>query len=69
ADMRSVLVIMGLFVAVFSLVAQDYLAPYRTPGGQLVLAVVIGVWSAAIWVMARMSRKQAVERFLVRADP
>jgi Flp pilus assembly protein TadB len=69
ADMRSVLVIMGLFVAVFSLVAQDYLAPYRTPGGQLVLALVIGVWSAAIWIMARMSRKQAVERFLVRADP
>jgi tight adherence protein B len=65
ADMRSVLAIMGVFVGVFSLVGRSYLAPYDTPGGQLVLAVVVGIWATAVWSMARMGRSRGIERFLV----
>jgi Flp pilus assembly protein TadB len=68
ADMRAVLVIMGLFIAVFSVVGRDYLAPYASPGGQLVLALVVAIWAAAVWAMARMGRSQEIERFLVRAE-
>lgn len=64
SDMRSVIALMGLFVAFFALVAQDYLAPYRTPGGQLVLAVVIATWGAAVWAMARLGRERQVSRLL-----
>ncbi len=69
ADMRSVLAIMGAFVLLFSLAARDYLAPYSTAAGQLVLALVLCVWAAAIWAMARLGRTSGVERFLVKAEP
>jgi Flp pilus assembly protein TadB len=68
ADMRSVLVIMGLFIAVFSVVGRDYLAPYSSPGGQLVLVLVVGIWATAVWAMSRMGRSEEIERFLVRSD-
>jgi Flp pilus assembly protein TadB len=69
ADMRSVLAIMGAFVLLFSVGARTYLAPYGTALGQLVLAVVICIWAAAIWAMARLGRGGEVERFLVRVEP
>lgn len=68
ADMRSVLAIMAGFVLLFSIGARTYLAPYGTPLGQVVLAVVICVWAAAIWAMSRLGRTDEVERFLVRAE-
>ena len=68
SDMRSVLVIMGVFVALFAVVAQEYLEPYRTPGGQLVLGLVIAMWAGAIWAMARLGRLDPVERFLVEGE-
>jgi Flp pilus assembly protein TadB len=67
ADMRSVLLLMGAFVLLFSAVARDYLAPYGTPLGQLVLALVLGIWAAGIWAMARLGRTSEVERFLAKA--
>lgn len=67
ADMRSVLAIMGGFVLLFSIGARTYLEPYGTALGQLVLAVVICVWAAAIWAMARLGRTTEVERFLARS--
>lgn len=69
ADMRSVLGIMGAFVLLFSIGARTYLEPYGTPFGQVVLAVVISVWAAAIWAMGRLARTSPVERFLARAEP
>lgn len=69
ADMRSVLVIMGAFVLLFSVAARDYLAPYGTAAGQLVLTLVLCCWATGIWAMARLGRTSAVERFLVKAEP
>jgi tight adherence protein B len=64
SDMRSVLVIMALFVGLFVLVARDYLAPYSTPVGQVVLAGIGLCWAAGVWAMARLARPRPVERFL-----
>jgi tight adherence protein B len=61
----SVAVVLGLAV-----VGQDYLAPYRTGAGQVVLCVVAGIWAVGFRAMARLARSQPVERFLtVRGRP
>ena len=69
ADMRSVLLLMVGFVALFVVVAGEYLEPYGTVVGQFVLTIVMAVWAAAIWAMGRLSRTHPVERFLARSAP
>lgn len=64
SDMRSVLVIMAAFVGLFTLAARQYLEPYGTAVGQLVLCMVALCWGAGVWAMARLGRRQPVERFL-----
>jgi tight adherence protein B len=66
SDMRSVIVIMAVFVIVLTLVAEDYLDRYDTVGGQVVLLGVAVTWAAGIVSMVRMGRSQPVERFLAR---
>lgn len=68
ADMRSVLAIMAAFVVLLLLTAREYLAPYRTPIGQLILLVVCAIWAMAIVAMGRLGRSQPTERFLRRKD-
>jgi hypothetical protein len=67
SDMRSVLAIMGGFLVLFSVGARGYLEPYGTVLGQLVLVMVVLIWAAALWGMARMGRDRPLERFLARA--
>jgi hypothetical protein len=67
--MRAVVVIMLVFVALLTFLARSYLEPYGTPGGQLILCVVLACWGGSIWIMARIARTETVERFFVgRAD-
>jgi tight adherence protein B len=66
SDMRSVIVVMAAFVVVLTFVARDYLDPYDTVGGQLVLLGVAGTWAAGVAAMVRMGRSHPVDRFLVR---
>jgi Flp pilus assembly protein TadB len=67
SDMRAVLVIMLAFVGFFVVTARDYLEPYGTPLGQLVLLFIATIWASGIWLMARMGRRHQVARFLVRS--
>ena len=66
SDMRSVVVIMVVFVVLLMIVAQDYLDRYDTVVGQFVLLGVAATWAAGIATMVRMGRSQPVERFLAR---
>src|SRR5690606_15094967 len=66
SDMRSVIVIMAVFVALLTVVARSYLEPYDTAVGQLVLLGVAATWAGGIAAMVRMGRTQPVERFLAR---
>lgn len=43
---------------------RSYLEPYRNPLGQLVLALVCGLFALGLWWLARMARFVAPERFL-----
>jgi Flp pilus assembly protein TadB len=46
----------------------SYVAPYRSAGGQLMLAVVAGVFAAGFGWLARMSALPTTPRLLARAD-
>jgi tight adherence protein B len=65
SEMHQVAVIAAGTVGVLSLVGGDYLAPYRTLAGQVVLLVVAGIWGLGFWAMARLARPEPVERFLI----
>ncbi len=63
----SVKVIVGATTAVvvgLALLNRGYLAPYDTATGQLVLALVGAVFTAAFVWLSRMTRPASVERFL-----
>ncbi len=51
-------------MATLVVVGRDYLAPYRTALGQVVLVVVAVLWAAGFGAMARLARPEPVERFL-----
>jgi hypothetical protein len=65
SEMRQVAVIAVGTVVALGLVGGDYLAPYRSPAGQLVLVVVAAIWGAGFYAMARLARPEPVERYLV----
>ena len=49
------------FVAVFS---RDYMTPYATIGGQVVLTLVVAIFVAGIVWMRRLAEPRRHERFL-----
>lgn len=66
SDMRSVIAIMTIFVALLVFLARDYLEPYDSAVGQVVQGGVALVWAIGVTLMIRMGRSKPVERFLVR---
>jgi tight adherence protein B len=66
STMQLVAVIVAAFVIGLIVFAGDYLAPYGTAVGQLVLAGVALYWAAGFWWMARLGRLPQAQRFLIR---
>lgn len=66
SDMRSVVVVMAVFVGALILVGGEYLEPYDTAAGQAVLAVVVVTWAAGVAAMVRLGRSRPVDRYLTR---
>jgi Flp pilus assembly protein TadB len=69
ADMRTVLFIMAGFILLFVVAARDYLQPYSTVTGQMMLMIIVGVWCAGVAAMARLGRARPIERFLLNQPP
>jgi Flp pilus assembly protein TadB len=64
---RSVQIIVGLTMAVvfgLTLLNRRYVAPYSTPGGQIALAVVFGIFAAGFLWLRRLAEFEVPERFL-----
>lgn len=62
-------VIAGAVVSAFLLLAianRDYLSPYDSAGGQVVLGVVGGIFAFGGWLLARMATIEMPERFTTR---
>jgi len=69
---RAVALIMTATVAVMVAMAvfvRDYAAPYATPSGQLVLALVVGLLAAGFAVIRTLSRYTTPDRFLTSHHP
>ncbi|GAA2092755.1 type II secretion system F family protein [Aeromicrobium tamlense] len=65
---RSVQIVMAItiaFVLILSIFNRDYVAPYATPIGQIVLLVVIGLFAGGFIWMRRLSEFETPERFLL----
>lgn len=65
---RSVQVVVGVTLGVAAmliLLNRQYVAPYTTVVGQLVLVVVIGLFGAGVAWLRRLARTESPERFLL----
>lgn len=64
STMRLVALIVGLFVAALLLFAREYLSPYGTAAGQLVLLLIGLYWALGFLWMNRLGRLPQVNRLL-----
>lgn len=68
---RSVQIVVGVsiaFVLGLSIFNRDFVSPYGTPVGQLVLACVCGLFALGFWWLRKLSTIETPERFLVRDE-
>jgi tight adherence protein B len=64
---RTALIILGatgVFAGGLTVLSRAYVAPYSSPLGQLVLAVVIAVFGAGLWWIRSATNLRSPERFL-----
>lgn len=69
---RSVQIVVAvsvLFVLGLSIFNKDFVSPYNTLVGQLVLGCVCGLFALGFWWLRKLSTIETPERFLVRDDP
>lgn len=69
---RSVQIVIGVsvaFVLGLSVFNRDFVEPYGTPVGQLVLACVCGLFALGFWWLRKLSSIETPDRFLARDDP
>jgi len=69
ATLRLVAVIVGVFVAGLIVFAADYMAPYGTALGQVVLLLVGVYWGVGFWWMSRLGQVPEVERTVLAVNP
>lgn len=68
---RTALIIVGataIFAGGMAIFSRDYVAPYSTPLGQLMLAVVLSVFAGGLMWIRSAANLRPPERFLVGAD-
>ncbi|WP_406013685.1 type II secretion system F family protein [Streptomyces sp. NBC_00984] len=68
---RSVQIVVGVsvaFVLGLAVFNRDFVSPYGTPLGQLVLMCVCGLFALGFWWLRKLSTIETPERFLVRDD-
>jgi len=58
----------GLFAGGLTVLSRDYVAPYSTPFGQVMLAVVLSVFAGGLMWIRSAANIQPPERFLVGID-
>ncbi len=63
-DARTIMVTAVGFAGVLALFSRSYMAPYSTATGQVVLAVVVGIFVAGLVWMRRLANVRGHERFL-----
>lgn len=68
---RTALIILAstaVFAGTLTLFSREYVSPYSTPVGQLVLAVVLAVFAAGLWWIRSATNLRTPQRFLARVE-
>ncbi|PVG82115.1 type II secretion system protein [Nocardioides gansuensis] len=63
-----IVTVTGLFAAGVAVFSRDYVAPYSSPAGQLMLALVLSVFAAGLMWIRAAANVHPPERFLVGVD-
>jgi Flp pilus assembly protein TadB len=63
-----IIAVTGLFAGGLVVFSRAYVAPYSTPVGQVMLAVVLAVFAAGLMWIRRAANLRPPERFLVHPD-
>lgn len=58
--------VVGATIALLAVLNRDYLAAYASPGGQIVLLVVGGIFALGGWLLVKMADIEMPERFSAR---
>jgi pilus assembly protein TadC len=66
---RQVTVITGLTLALVVVFNPGFFAPYRTPVGQLILAVLVALYVGSLLLLRRKARRQPRARILIDQEP
>jgi tight adherence protein B len=69
SNVRVLIAVTAAVLGVTVVFARDYLSPFGTAAGQVMLAVIGGVFASAIWLLARITRMSDTARFLPAAAP
>lgn len=69
SNMRTIVGVTGLLMAGMMLFARTFLTPYSTVFGQLMLALVVGIFAVALRWMRRLSEPPRPPRVLYDPDP
>ncbi len=56
--------VIGAVVAAYVVLNRAYLAPFSTPAGQVVLALVCTLWFGSFWALVRLAEVEPAERIL-----
>jgi hypothetical protein len=64
SNVRVLIAITGVVLTLTLVFARDYLSPFATPAGQVMLAGIVGVFATGIWLMGRITRVPDTPRFL-----
>jgi Flp pilus assembly protein TadB len=69
SDMRQVIVAIVVVIVLLILgPSRDYLTPYSSLGGQLVMSVAAAFWIGGLGAMARLARVPPLQRILTRTE-
>ncbi len=58
--------VVGATIALLAVLSRDYLAAYSSPGGQIVLLIVGGIFALGGWLLVKMAEIEMPERFSAR---
>ena len=68
ASARAMVVITMLMVVVLMLFSPDFMEPYDSVGGQLVMAIAGALFAGAVWALIQMSRPESQPRVLAGVE-
>lgn len=69
SNVRVLIAVTAIVLTLTLVFSRDYLSPFTTPIGQVILAAIVGVFTAGMWLLGRITRSPDAPRFLPDPQP